>query len=41
MGVACSKEMEEYFKKLFADTDRCYGIARKARARGFDPESVR
>ena len=30
--------MDEYFKALFADTDRCYGIARKARSRGLDPE---
>src|SRR5512133_3329574 len=37
-GVACSKAMEEYFNGLFAEADRCYGIARKARSRGLDPE---
>ncbi|MBI0584355.1 MAG: DNA polymerase II large subunit [Methanomassiliicoccus sp.] len=30
--------MEEYFKDLFSEADRCYGIARKARSRGLDPE---
>ena len=38
-GVACSKSMEEYFSSLFADTERCYGIARRARGRGLDPET--
>ena len=37
-GVACSKAMEDYFNALFKETDRCYGIARKARSRGLDPE---
>ena len=37
-GVACSKAMEEYFKGLFSDADKCYGIARRARSRGLDPE---
>jgi DNA polymerase II large subunit len=38
-GVACSKAYAEYFETLFADTERCYGIARRARARGLDPET--
>ncbi len=37
-GVACSKAMEEYFNGLFSEADRCYGIARRARSRGLDPE---
>lgn len=31
--------MEEYFNSLFTDTERCYSIARRARARGLDPET--
>jgi len=31
--------MEEYFSSLFAEAERCYGIARRARARGLDPET--
>ncbi len=37
-GVACSKAMEEYFATMFAEADRCYSIARRARSRGLDPE---
>ena len=38
VGVACSRTMEEYFSTMFAEADRCYGIARRARSRGLDPE---
>ncbi len=37
--VACSKDMEEYFNSLFEETEHCYNIARRARARGLDPET--
>ncbi len=37
-GVACSKAMEEYFSTMFAEADRCYAVARRARSRGLDPE---
>jgi DNA polymerase II large subunit len=30
--------MEEYFSMMFAEADRCYHIARRARSRGLDPE---
>lgn len=38
-GVACSQAMDEYFANLFKETDRCYSLARRARARGLDPET--
>lgn len=36
-GPAFSEEMGRYFEKLSAMKDECYGIASKARAKGFDP----
>ncbi len=36
--VACSEGMERYFQDLAARTEACYNVARKARARGKDPE---
>ena len=39
VNVVCSKAMEDYFNMLAEETDRCYSIARKARARGLDPET--
>ena len=38
MAVAASKEMNAYFRQLQDEADRCYEVARKARARGMDPE---
>ncbi|HYS72333.1 MAG TPA: DNA polymerase II large subunit, partial [Thermoplasmata archaeon] len=38
MGAACSREMKDYFARLQAGADACYGVARRARAQGFDPE---
>ncbi|MEM2943190.1 MAG: DNA polymerase II large subunit [Methanomassiliicoccales archaeon] len=37
--VACSEEMKRYFEHLAGELDRCYALARKARARGLDPET--
>jgi len=37
-GVACSEEMKAYFQALHSESRRCYDVAEKARARGFDPE---
>jgi len=37
--VACSEEMKSYFESLLAEADRCYAVARRARARGLDPET--
>lgn len=34
----CSKETEAYFDRLLREANVCYEIARKARAKGFDPE---
>ncbi len=34
----CSDEMSRYFAELQRGADRCYDLARKARALGFDPE---
>lgn len=39
VDVACSKAMEEYFDKLAKGADICYSVARRARARGLDPET--
>lgn len=39
VNVACSKAMEDYFNGLIEEADRCYAVARKARARGLDPET--
>ena len=39
VNVACSKAMEDYFNGLIDEADRCYAVARKARARGLDPET--
>ncbi len=36
--VACGEGMESYFQDLASRTDYCYGIARRARSRGKDPE---
>ncbi|MBE6520847.1 MAG: DNA polymerase II large subunit [Thermoplasmata archaeon] len=36
---AASPEMEEYFDRLLSMKDRCYEIAEKARAMGYDPET--
>ncbi|MDH7509152.1 MAG: DNA polymerase II large subunit, partial [Methanomassiliicoccales archaeon] len=37
--VVCSEEMKSYFDALASEVDRCYSIARRARARGLDPET--
>jgi DNA polymerase II large subunit len=37
--VSCSEGMREYFESLLKEADRCYAIARRARARGLDPET--
>jgi len=37
--LACSEEMKRYFDALSSEVDRCYAIARRARARGLDPET--
>lgn len=31
--------MEDYFNGLLKETERCYGVARRARGRGLDPET--
>ena len=38
MAVAASKEMNAYFKQLQDEANRCYEVAREARAKGLDPE---
>ena len=38
MVVAASKEMNAYFEQLQDEANRCYEIAREARAKGLDPE---
>jgi len=35
--IACSESMSQYFNSLKQEADRCYEIAKKARARGLDP----
>jgi DNA polymerase II large subunit len=37
--VACSERMRQYFEALAKEADRCYAVARRARARGMDPET--
>ena len=37
--VAFSEEMGEYFSSLFAENEKCYAIAEKARAKGMDPKT--
>ena len=37
--VACSERMRQYFDALAKEADRCYAVARRARARGMDPET--
>lgn len=37
--VPCSEGMREYFDSLLKEADRCYAVARRARARGLDPET--
>lgn len=39
VNVACSKAMEDYFNSLIEGADKCYAVARRARARGLDPET--
>ena len=39
-GPVCSPEMAEYFSRLAAIKDECYGIAERARAMGYDPETT-
>ncbi len=34
----CSKGIEAYFEGLLSEANRCYEVARAARAKGFDPE---
>ncbi|HXZ23212.1 MAG TPA: DNA polymerase II large subunit, partial [Methanomassiliicoccales archaeon] len=36
--LACSERVRSYFTSLSKEADRCYGVARRARARGMDPE---
>lgn len=36
--VVCSESMEEYFSSLQREVDACYDVARRARAKGLDPE---
>ena len=36
--VVCSESMEEYFSTLQREVDSCYGVARRARRMGLDPE---
>jgi hypothetical protein len=31
--------MRAYFESLAKEADRCYAVARRARARGMDPET--
>ena len=37
--VVCSERMRAYFDSLVKEADRCYAVARRARARGMDPET--
>lgn len=37
-GLVSSEKMEDYFKKLEEEADRCYEVAEKARSLGYDPE---
>lgn len=37
--LACSDAMRSYFTSLSKEADRCYAVARRARARGMDPET--
>jgi DNA polymerase II large subunit len=37
--LACSDRMRAYFESLAKEADRCYAVARRARARGMDPET--
>ncbi len=37
--VTCSERMRSYFEALSKEADRCYAVARRARARGMDPET--
>ncbi|MEM0449695.1 MAG: DNA polymerase II large subunit [Methanomassiliicoccales archaeon] len=37
--LVCSERMKSYFDLLAREADRCYAVARKARARGMDPET--
>ncbi len=37
--LVCSEAMWRYFDELIQGTEACYSIARKARARGLDPET--
>ncbi|MDD1765744.1 MAG: hypothetical protein LUO84_04750, partial [Methanomassiliicoccales archaeon] len=37
--VSCSEAMKEYFESLLKEVDKCYSVARRARARGLDPET--
>ena len=37
--LACSESMDEYFRSLVDENERCYSIARRARSRGLDPET--
>ena len=38
MAIAASKEMKAYFQQLQDEANRCYDVAREARAKGLDPE---
>ena len=37
--LACSDRVRSYFAGLSSQADRCYAVARRARARGMDPET--
>jgi len=37
--LACSDRVRSYFLGLSKEADRCYAVARRARARGIDPET--
>jgi len=37
--LACSERMRGYFQGLSKEADRCYAAAKRARARGMDPET--
>ncbi|MFQ6012681.1 MAG: DNA polymerase II large subunit [Thermoplasmata archaeon] len=37
-NLSCSQEMKSYLEGLNREADRCYALARRARAQGLDPE---
>ncbi len=37
--LACSDAMKKYFSSLMEEADHCYSVARRAKARGMDPET--